>query len=253
MPPHAIEIKDFNGFYGGKHALVNVNMTIEENEIVAFIGPSGCGKTTLLRSINRLNDLKKVYQSTGEIEIKGQDIYQLTAPKAINTMRQSIGMVFQQPNLLPTSIYKNMALPLTEHFKLDPENLDKQIREHLEKSGIWEEVKDRLHESALALSGGQQQRLCIARALMLNPKILLLDEPCSALDPISTGIIEDLLVSLKDTCTIIIVTHNMGQAARIADKTAFFFQGSVVESGETAQLFVNPKTVLCANYVAGKF
>ncbi len=253
MPPIAIEIKDFNGFYGGKHALANVNMTIEENEIVAFIGPSGCGKTTLLRSINRLNDLKKIYKSTGEIEIKGQDIYQLTAPKAINTMRQSIGMVFQQPNLLPTSIYKNMALPLSEHFKMSPLDLDMQIQSHLKKAGLWDEVKNRLHDSALALSGGQQQRLCIARALMLNPSILLLDEPCSALDPISTGIIEDLLILLKESCTIIIVTHNMGQAARIADKTAFFYQGSVVESGETSQLFVNPKTELCANYVSGKF
>ena len=246
-----IVIEQVNAWYGTQHTLKNINMSIEEQSIVAFIGPSGCGKTTLLKSINRLNDLVPSFRIEGQIRIDELDIYGLKKGRGVEALRKGIGMVFQQPNPLPDTIMKNMLLPLKEHYHLPKREYEDLACEKLIQAGLFEEVKDRLHKNALTLSGGQQQRLCIARALMLNPQILLFDEPCSALDPVSTLLIEDLLTKLKASYTILMVTHNMEQAARIADATAFFYLGEMLEYGATEELFTRPQNEILAKYMKG--
>jgi ABC-type phosphate transport system, ATPase component len=249
----AVRIENFSCYYGSNKAVDQVSIDIPKNSIYAFIGPSGCGKTTLLRSINRLNDLIPGFHQTGSITIEGRDIYSDHTRENVEKLRRGIGMIFQHPNPLPTSVMKNMLLPVKEHFKGGSEYFRKLAESKLKQAAIYEEVEQRLHKSALSLSGGQQQRLCIARALMLEPAIMLFDEPCSALDPISTYKIEEMLMEIKKVCTVIIVTHNMEQASRISEYTAFFYQGKIVESGLTPELFSRPKTELLDNYITGKF
>lgn len=249
----AVRIENVSCYYRENKALEQVNIDIPKNSIYAFIGPSGCGKTTLLRSINRLNDLVPGFHLTGNISINGRNIYANDTKEYVERLRRGIGMIFQQPNPLPASIMKNMLLPVKEHYKGDHNYFCKLAESKLKLSALYEEVEHRLHQSALSLSGGQQQRLCIARALMLEPDIMLFDEPCSALDPISTYKIEEMLMEIKKICTIIIVTHNMEQASRISEYTAFFYQGRVLESGPTPELFFRPKTELLNNYITGKF
>jgi len=245
-----IKITDFNLYYNDFQALKNINMDICANEITAFIGPSGCGKSTLIKSINRMNDLIEGCRIEGSIEIANAEIY-----KNINLpmLRKNVGMVFQRPNPFPMGIYDNIAFGPKTHGIKKKSELDEIVEKSLRQANIFDEVKDKLKQSALSLSGGQQQRLCIARSLAVSPKILLMDEPTSALDPISTGKIEDLVLSLKDKLTIVIVTHNMQQAARISDKTAFFLLGEVIEFGQTEQIFYNPVTTQCENYISGRF
>jgi len=251
-----LSINNVNAWYKYNHALKDVSIKIPANDIYAFIGPSGCGKTTLLRSINRLNDLIDGFKLNGEIAIDGDNVYgndgEKRGSRYVQELRASIGMVFQQPNPLPTTVMKNMLLPIKERYKIKKHEMIEKSIENLKAASLFEEVKDRLHKSAMSLSGGQQQRLCIARALMLDPKIILLDEPCSALDPISTMKIEDLLMELKKKYTIIIVTHNMEQARRIASNVSFFFEGEIVESGSTEDLFLKPKTERLHKYIKGK-
>ena len=247
----AVRISGFNAYYGKNHALKNINLDIPCNKIYAFIGPSGCGKTTLLRSINRLNDLIPSFRQEGAIEVGGDDVYAYRSKKAVENLRMGIGMVFQQPNPLPMTIMQNMLLPVKEHYREKHSAMVDLAIRHLKNTGLYDEVKDRLSKTAMKLSGGQQQRLCIARALMLNPKIVLFDEPCSALDPISTSMIEELLLKLKESYTVIMVTHNMEQAKRIADYTAFFFQGEVVEKNTTHNLFASPEMEMTRHYVMG--
>ncbi|MCL1829508.1 MAG: phosphate ABC transporter ATP-binding protein [Oscillospiraceae bacterium] len=251
-PETAVKITGFNAYYGHNQALKSINLDIPENQIYAFIGPSGCGKTTMLRSINRLNDLVSSFRREGEIEVFGTDVYSFRGKKDVLELRMGIGMVFQQPNPLPTTVMKNMLLPVKEHYKDKHSEMVELAVRNLKNAGLFEEVEDRLNKAAMKLSGGQQQRLCIARALMLNPKILLFDEPCSALDPVSTYKIEDLLMKLKENYTIIMVTHNMEQAARISDRTAFFYQGEIVESNTTYNLFTVPENELTQKYVMRK-
>jgi phosphate transport system ATP-binding protein len=248
-----IKITGVSCFYNGNAAVKNTNLDIPENSIYSFIGPSGCGKTTLLRSINRMNDLIYNYSLTGTIEINGENIYADDSLDYVRELRKNVGMIFQQPNPLPTSILKNMIMPLKENYKGTYEYFQKKAVEKLKIAALYDEVSDRLKKNALSLSGGQQQRLCIARALMLEPKILLFDEPCSALDPIATFKIEEMLTELKKERTIVIVTHNMAQAQRMSDYTAFFYQGEVIEAGKTFELFKNPQTELLAKYITGKF
>ncbi|MCE3037975.1 phosphate ABC transporter ATP-binding protein PstB [Helicobacter anatolicus] len=245
-----LEIKNFNLFYENFHAIKNINLSIQEKEITAFIGPSGCGKSTLLKSINRMNDLVDGCRINGEILFNGQNIYEKTN---LNILRKKIGMIFQKPNPFPMSIYDNIAFAPKTHGVKNKVKLNEIVEESLKKAAIWDDVKDRLHKSALGLSGGQQQRLCIARSLAISPEILLMDEPTSALDPISTIKIEDLILELKKHHTIIIVTHNMQQAARISDKTAFFLLGEVIEFGETKQIFSKPKEKKTEDYITGRF
>ncbi len=246
-----ISVKNCNLYYKDFHALKNVNMEIEEKEVTALIGPSGCGKSTFLKSLNRMNDLIDGCKITGEFKIGDTDIY--AKGTDINILRKNVGMVFQKPNPFPMSIYDNIAFaPRTFGIKKKSE-LDNIVEQSLIKASIWDEVKDRLKKNALGLSGGQQQRLCIARSLAANPKILLMDEPTSALDPISTGKIEELIDVLVEEYTIVIVTHNMQQATRISDKTAFFLLGEVVEFGKTEDLFVNPQDKRTENYITGRF
>ena len=239
-----------NLFYGSMQALTNVNMSMAQNEITAYIGPSGCGKSTLLKSLNRMNDLIESCRITGKITLDGEDIY---GNIDVNSLRKRVGMVFQKPNPFPMSIYDNVAYGPRTHGIKKKRDLDEIVEESLKNAAIWDEVKDRLKKSALAVSGGQQQRLCIARALAVKPEVLLLDEPTSALDPISTTKIEDLLSELKERYTIVIVTHNMGQAARISDKTAFFLHGEIVEFGPTMDIFSNPKDKKTEDYITGRF
>ena len=246
-----IKIKDLNLFYGSFQALKNVNMEIPECEITAFIGPSGCGKSTLLRCFNRMNDLIDGCKIDGEILVDGQDIYKRGTD--INALRKKVGMVFQKPNVFPMSIYDNIAFGPRTHGVRKRRDLDEIVFSSLQKAGIWDEVKNTLNKSALSLSGGQQQRVCIARALAVEPQIILMDEPTSALDPISTGIIEELCEELKKQYTIVIVTHNMQQATRISDKTAFFFLGEMLEMNKTERLFSHPKNQKCENYITGRF
>jgi phosphate transport system ATP-binding protein len=248
-----VSIKDVACYYADNAALRGVNLDIPAKSIYAFIGPSGCGKTTLLRSINRMNDLIPTFRLTGSIEINGENVYEKHTPREIKSLRKSIGMIFQQPNPLPTSIMKNMLMPIREHYYGNSGRFRDTAVEKLKTAALYDEIQARLNKTALSLSGGQQQRLCIARALMLEPKIMLFDEPCSALDPIATYKIEDMLTELKKECTIIIVTHNMEQAKRISDYTAFFYQGEVVESGKTLELFSQPKTELLNKYITGQF
>ena len=238
-------------YYGEFQALKNINIDIEEHEVTAFIGPSGCGKSTFIKTFNRMNDLVENCRITGVIKIGGQDIYAKNTD--VPLLRKNIGMVFQKPNPFPMSIYDNIAFaPRTFGIKKKSE-LDGVVEKSLKQAGLWREVKDRLRKSAMGLSGGQQQRLCIARALAAEPKILLMDEPTSALDPISTGIIEDLIGELKNSYTIVIVTHNMQQATRISDKTAFFLLGEIIEFGNTEQLFMAPQDKRTENYITGRF
>lgn len=231
-------IENLDLYYGDFKALKNINLNISPNEITAFIGPSGCGKSTLLKSLNRMNDLVEGCRINGKVLLDGQDIY---GNMDINLLRKRVGMVFQKPNPFPMSIYDNIAYGPRTHGIRSKVKLDDLVERSLRDAAIWDELKDRLKKSALGLSGGQQQRLCIARALAVEPEVLLMDEPTSALDPISTSKIEDLAVELKKNYTIVMVTHNMQQAARISDKTAFFLLGEVVEYGETEQIFSMPK------------
>ena len=244
------EIRDLNLHYGDFHALKGIDMDIEEKEITAFIGPSGCGKSTLLKSLNRMNDLVEGCRIDGKILLDGQDIY---GNIDVNHLRKRVGMVFQKPNPFPMSIYDNIAFGPRTHGIKSKVKLDEIVERSLRGAAIWDETKDRLKKSALAMSGGQQQRLCIARALAVEPEVLLLDEPTSALDPISTSKIEDLVLTLKNNYTIIIVTHNMQQAARIADKTAFFLLGNLVEFDTTDNIFTSPKDKRTEDYITGRF
>ncbi len=246
-----IEIKNMDLFYGSFQALKSVNLTIAKNEITAFIGPSGCGKSTLLKSINRMNDLVEGCKITGEINFEGENILDPTTD--VNLLRKRIGMVFQQPNPFPMSIYDNSAYGPRIHGVKNKAQLDEIVEKSLRNAAIWEETKDRLKKSALGMSGGQQQRLCIARALAVEPEVLLMDEPTSALDPISTSKIEDLAMELKEKYTIAIVTHNMQQATRISDRTAFFLLGEVVEMNQTGELFSNPTDKRTEDYITGRF
>lgn len=245
-----LSIKGVNLYYGTFHALKDINLEIEANEITAFIGPSGCGKSTLLKSINRMNDLVEGCKITGEFTLDGEDIYR---DLEINTLRKRVGMVFQKPNPFPMSVYDNIAFGPRTHGVRSRVKLDEIVEKSLRDAAIWDELKDRLKKSALGLSGGQQQRLCIARALAVQPEVLLMDEPTSALDPISTSKIEDLALELKKDYTIVMVTHNMQQAARISDRTAFFLLGEVVEFGKTEQIFSMPKDKRTEDYITGRF
>lgn len=245
-----IDIKNLNLYYDTFHALKSIDLSIREREITAFIGPSGCGKSTLLKSLNRMNDLVEGCRITGKVELDGEDIYK---DMDINKLRKRVGMVFQKPNPFPMSIYDNIAYGPRTHGIHSKAKLDEIVENSLRNAAIWDETKDRLKKSALGLSGGQQQRLCIARALAVEPEVLLMDEPTSALDPISTSRIEDLAFELKKKYTIVIVTHNMQQAVRISDKTAFFLLGDMVEFGETEQLFSMPKDKRTEDYITGRF
>ncbi|MDR1017335.1 MAG: phosphate ABC transporter ATP-binding protein PstB [Lachnospiraceae bacterium] len=244
-------IKDLDLYYGDFKALKKVNMDIEENKITAFIGPSGCGKSTLLRSLNRMNDLIEGCRIEGSIKLFSEDIY--GKDMDVTLLRKRVGMAFQKPNLFPMSVYDNVAYGPRTHGIKGRYELDEIVETSLRNAAIWDEVKDRLKKSALGLSGGQQQRLCIARALAVNPEVILLDEPTSALDPISTGKIEELLMTLVNKYSIIIVTHNMQQATRISDNTAFFLQGEVVEYSNTEKLFSMPENKKTEDYITGRF
>ena len=246
-----IDVSNMDLYYGDFHALKNINLSIDVNEVTAFIGPSGCGKSTLLKSINRMNDLVPGCRITGEMLLDGENIY--GGKMDVNGLRKRVGMVFQKPNPFPMSIYDNIAYGPRTHGVRSKAKLDDIVEQSLRQAAIWDEVKDRLKKSALGMSGGQQQRLCIARALAVQPDVLLMDEPTSALDPISTSKIEDLAVELKKDYTIVMVTHNMQQAARISDKTAFFLLGEVVEYGETEQIFSMPKDKRTEDYITGRF
>ena len=243
-------ISNLDLYYTDFHALKNVNLDLPEKEITAFIGPSGCGKSTLLKSLNRMNDLVEGCKITGEITLDGVDIYKNIA---VNLLRKRVGMVFQKPNPFPMSIYDNIAYGPRTHGIHNKSQLDDIVEKSLRGAAIWDEVKDRLKKSALGMSGGQQQRLCIARALAVQPDVLLMDEPTSALDPISTSKVEDLALELKKDYTIIMVTHNMQQAARISDNTAFFLLGEVVEYDKTEKLFSMPKDRRTEDYITGRF
>ena len=251
MKENKILVQDLNLFYGGNHALKNVNMGIEKNRITALIGPSGCGKSTFLKCMNRMNDLVDGVRIDGKIYLDGEDIYD----KKVDTtlLRKKVGMVFQQPNPFPMSIYDNIAYGPGLHGVKDKHQLDEIVERALRSAAIFDEVKDRLKKSALGLSGGQQQRLCIARALAVEPEVLLMDEPTSALDPISTLKIEELMERLKKEYTVVIVTHNMQQAARVSDDTAFFLLGEVVEFSDTAAIFSRPKDKRTEDYITGRF
>ena len=245
-----LTIENLDLYYGDFHALKSVNLNIPAKEITAFIGPSGCGKSTLLKSLNRMNDLVKDCRITGNVLLDGEDVYR---DLDINKLRKKVGMVFQKPNPFPMSIYDNIAFGPRTHGIHGKAELDEIVERSLKQAAIWDEVKDRLHKSALGMSGGQQQRLCIARALAIEPDVLLMDEPTSALDPISTSKIEDLVIELKQKYSIVIVTHNMQQAMRISDKTAFFLMGEVVEFNQTSQLFSLPQDERTENYITGRF
>ena len=245
-----IDMEQLNLHYGSFHALKDVNLSIEEGKITAFIGPSGCGKSTLLKTLNRMNDLIPDCRVTGKVTLDGEDIY---GDMDVNLLRRRVGMVFQKPNPFPMSVYDNIAYGPRTHGVRRRAQLDDTVEAALRAAAIWDEVKDRLHKSALGLSGGQQQRLCIARALAVQPEVLLMDEPTSALDPISTSKIEELCMELKGRYTIAIVTHNMQQAVRISDVTAFFLLGEMVECGQTEKLFSMPRDKRTEDYITGRF
>ena len=250
VTPYKFTIHDLNLYYDDFQALINVNLDIPANQVTAFIGPSGCGKSTLLKSLNRMNDLVAGCKIYGDVRLDGEDIY---SGMDINLLRKRVGMVFQKPNPFPMSIYDNIAFGPRTHGVRSKVKLDAIVEKSLRDAAIWDETKDRLKTSALALSGGQQQRLCIARALAVEPEVLLMDEPTSALDPISTTKIEDLAAELKKDYTIIIVTHNMQQAARISNKTAFFLLGEVIEYNDTEELFSRPVDQRTEDYITGRF
>jgi phosphate transport system ATP-binding protein len=246
-----LDVKNFNLFYGEKQALFDINMSIPKNRVTAFIGPSGCGKSTLLRCFNRMNDLIDSVNIQGEMLLDGNDLND----KSVNVadLRRTVGMVFQKPNPFPKSIYENVAYGLRLQGINDRSTLDEVVEKSLKGAALWDEVKDRLHESAMGMSGGQQQRLVIARAIAIEPEVLLLDEPASALDPLSTLKIEELISELKDKYTIVIVTHNMQQAARVSDYTAFMYMGKLIEFGATDELFTNPKKKQTEDYITGRY
>ena len=246
-----IEAKEVNFHYGDFHALKNISMEIPRNKVVAFIGPSGCGKSTFLRLFNRMNDLVPGARLSGKILIDGTDIY---APDVqVDELRKDVGMVFQRPNPFPKSIFENVAYGLRVNGIKDKEFIAGKVEEALKGAALWNEVKEKLNASAYALSGGQQQRLCIARAMAVSPSVLLMDEPASALDPISTAKIEELICEMRDKVTIVIVTHNMQQASRVSDKTAFFYMGEMIEYDDTKLIFTNPRKEATQNYITGRF
>jgi phosphate transport system ATP-binding protein len=246
-----LETKNLNLYYGSFQALKNINLTMPEKTVTALIGPSGCGKSTYLRTFNRMNDLIDGVRLEGEVLLKGENIYD----KKVNTdeLRKKVGMVFQKPNPFPKTIYENVAYGLRVNGVKDEKKIEEVVEDSLKKAALWEEVKPFLKKSAMALSGGQQQRLCIARALAVEPEVVLMDEPASALDPISTAKIEDLIWELKKNYTIVIVTHNMQQAARVSDYTAFFYLGELIESDDTKKIFTNPSKEQTQNYITGRF
>jgi phosphate transport system ATP-binding protein len=246
-----IEAKNVNVFYGDNHVLKDVSLNIRENTVTAFIGPSGCGKSTFLRTLNRMNDYIDTFRKKGKIMIDGKDIYDKKV--RVEELRRKVGMVFQKPNPFPKTIYENVAYGLRIHGIKDKYEINEIVEKSLKQSALWGEVKDKLDKPALSLSGGQQQRLCIARTLAVKPSIILMDEPASALDPISTAKIEELIHELKEKYTIVIVTHNMQQAARVSDRTAFFYLGDLVEYDKTSELFTNPKNKQTENYITGRF
>jgi phosphate transport system ATP-binding protein len=247
----SIHVVDLNVWFDDNHALKNVNMEINGNEITAIIGPSGCGKSTFIRSLNRMNDIIMSCEVKGRVMIDGMDIY----GKGVDVVdvRKKVGMVFQKPNPFPKSVHENVAFAPKIHGIGKKEDLDAVVEWSLKRAALWDEVKDRLDDSAYGLSGGQQQRLCIARALAIKPEVVLFDEPCSALDPIATAKIEDLLIGLKKDYTVVIVTHNMQQAARVADKTAYFYLGEMIEMGDTRKMFEKPEKKLTEQYITGRF
>jgi phosphate transport system ATP-binding protein len=246
-----LQVKDFNLFYGDKQALHNINMQIPKNRVTAFIGPSGCGKSTLLRCFNRMNDLIDSVRMEGQLLL---DEMEINSPSVnVADLRRQVGMVFQKPNPFPKSIYENVAYGLRLQGVNDRSTLDKVVEKSLKGAALWDEVKDRLHESAMGMSGGQQQRLVIARAIAIEPEVLLLDEPASALDPLSTLKIEELIYELKEKYTIVIVTHNMQQAARVSDYTAFMYMGELIEFGATDELFTNPSKKQTEDYSTGRY
>lgn len=246
-----IKAENINVHYGDNHVLKGIDMKIKPNTVTAFIGPSGCGKSTFLRTINRMNDYIEGFRKTGEILIDGKDIY---APGThVEELRKEVGMVFQKPNPFPKSIYENVAYGLKIQGIKKKSVIDETVEKSLHQAALWNEVKDNLKKSAFSLSGGQQQRLCIARTLAVEPSVILMDEPASALDPISTAKVEELIYELKEKYTIIIVTHNMQQASRVSDKTAFFYLGELIEYGKTKQIFLNPKQEKTENYISGRF
>ena len=249
MNQSVITVKDLNLWYGQTQALKHINLDIPEKSITALIGPSGCGKSTFLKTLNRMNDLVPGVRITGDVRYEGKNIFETN----VNELRKEVGMVFQKPNPFPMSIYNNIAYGPRTHGITNRQQLDEIVEKALRGAAIWDEVKDRLKKNALGLSGGQQQRLCIARALAVEPKVLLMDEPTSALDPIATSRIEDLVMELKDSYTIVIVTHNMQQAVRISDQTAFFLLGDLIEYGETERLFSKPVDKRTEEYITGRF
>ena len=246
-----IEAKNVDFYYGSFHALKNINMNIEENEVVAFIGPSGCGKSTFLRLFNRMNDLIPGSRLEGEIDIDGRNIYDRSVN--VDELRKNVGMVFQRPNPFPKSIYENVAYGLRVNGVKDEHFIAERVEKSLKGAALWDEVKDKLKKSAYALSGGQQQPPCIARAMAVAPSVLLMDEPASALDPISTAKVEELIHEIKKDYTIVIVTHNMQQATRVSDKTAFFYLGQLIEYDKTTKIFTNPNKEETQNYITGRF
>jgi phosphate transport system ATP-binding protein len=247
----AITVRNFNCWYGSFHALHDISLDIPENRVSALIGPSGCGKSTFLRWINRMNDLIPSAHARGTLQLHSLDLMS----KSLNEveLRRRVGMVFQKPNPFPKSVHANVAFGPRLHYKLNKRQLEETVERSLRAAALWDEVKDRLHSPALALSGGQQQRLCIARAIALAPEVLLMDEPCSALDPRATTRVEDLIHELRKDFTIVVVTHNMQQAARISDKTAFFYEGKLIESDDTINIFTNPSSPQTEEYVTGRF
>ncbi len=244
------KVENLNLFYDDFQALKNINLDIEANKITAFIGPSGCGKSTFLKTLNRMNDLVEGCRITGKVELDGEDIY---GDMDVNLLRKRVGMVFQKPNPFPMSVYDNIAFGPRTHGIRSKAKLDEIVEKSLRSAAIWDELKDRLNKSALGLSGGQQQRLCIARALAIEPEVILMDEPTSALDPISTSKIEDLVIELKKQYTIIMVTHSMQQATRISDKTVFFLLGEIIEAGDTEKIFSMPQDKRTEDYITGRF
>jgi len=246
-----VVFKDFNLWYGKKYILKNINIAIKSNIVTAIMGPSGCGKTTLLRSINRMNDIIPICRTEGQVLIDGDNVY--SNDSDVYGLRKKVGMVFQKPNPFPKSIFDNVAYGTKIHKIATGTELENIVEESLKEAALWDEVKDRLKESALSLSGGQQQRLCIARAISIQPEIILMDEPCSALDPIATSKIEELMRELRENYTVVLVTHNLQQAARVSDMTAFMYLGDIVEYSQTGIIFSNPQHELTENYITGKF
>ena len=249
--PIALTVENFNCWYGSFQALKDINMEAPAQAVTALIGPSGCGKSTFLRWINRMNELVPGARAEGSMKLEGQDL--MSRKLDVVALRRRVGMVFQKPNPFPKSIYNNIAFGPRLHYKLSKKQTDEIVESALRGASLWDEVKDRLNDSAMGLSGGQQQRLCIARTIALSPEVIRLDEPCSALDPQSTLRVEELIRNLADKFTILIVTHNMQQASRVSHRTAFFYEGKIIEAGNTKELFENPKKERTANYIAGRF